>query len=468
MSASSSSALSSELSAAELGDARLSHRLRALVESLERAPELSFPRLLSESELEGAYRFFRNGKVTAERLLAPHITATHERARAEGMDVLAVHDSSLFDFGGESDRGLRPLKTKKVGFLAHFTLAVSADGSRRPLGVLAMTPVVRSSTKSSAEKKRARWKRREDSESARWWQHVEQVNASPSQAGPRWIHLMDREADDYALFSRLVEGRHRFVIRLSHDRRLETTAAEPAEKLQSVLATVRTMAERDVPLSRRRTAGTPSERRIHPPRTERMAHLSIGATRVCLQRPREQSKKLAATTTAHVVHVWEPDPPAGNEPITWTLLTTEPIDTAEQLLRVVDFYRARWVIEEYFKALKTGCAYESRQLESPHSLFNALALFVPIAWQLLALRSGARHPASPPATATLSRTTLAVLAHFSRIALPAKPTLREAMLAIAALGGHLKHNGEPGWQTLWAGYTKLLTLEEGWRAARDL
>jgi IS4 transposase len=46
------------------------------------------------------------------------------------------------------------------------------------------------------------------------------------------------------------------------------------------------------------------------------------------------------------------------------LYTSEPIDTAEQLLTIVDQYRSRWVIEEFFKALKTGCAFEKRQLES--------------------------------------------------------------------------------------------------------
>lgn len=460
----SSSVLASELSGAAFGDARLTQRLQALVQSVERAPELSFPKQLDAAALEGAYRFLRNQKVTPERILAPHVTATHQRAWAEGTEALAVHDSSLFDFGGEGDRGLAPLKTKRVGFLGHFTLAVTADGSHRPLGVLALTTIIRS----SVARQPTRSKRRNDSESARWWQHVEQVSTAAQQFSFRWIHVMDREADDYALFGRLVEGKHQFVIRLSHDRRLETKDGDPAEKLHDALARVVMTAERDVPLSRRRASAMPVARRIHPARSARTARLAIGAARVCLQRPQGQSSTLPATVTAHVVHVWEQDPAAGTDPIEWTLLTTEPIDTAEQLLRVVDIYRARWVIEEYFKALKTGCAYESRQLESARSLLNALALFAPIAWQILALRSGARSRPSQSATTVLSLTLLAVLRHFSRIPLPEQPTLREAMLAIASLGGHLKHNGEPGWQTLWAGYSKLLILAEGWGAAQTL
>ena len=44
-------------------------------------------------------------------------------------------------------------------------------------------------------------------------------------------------------------------------------------------------------------------------------------------------------------------------------------------------------------------------------------------------------------------------------------TVIDALYAIAALGGHLKRNGPPGWQTLHRGYQDLIMLELGWRAA---
>ena len=98
----------------------------------------------------------------------------------------------------------------------------------------------------------------------------------------------------------------------------------------------------------------------------------------------------------HVVAVSERETPPGEEPIEWRLITTEPVDTVDQVLRIVEWYRTRWVIEEFFKALKTGCAYEKRQLESLATLVIALALLAPIAWQLLLLRHLARRtPAGP-------------------------------------------------------------------------
>jgi hypothetical protein len=59
---------------------------------------------------------------------------------------------------------------------------------------------------------------------------------------------------------------------------------------------------------------------------------------------------------------------------------------------------------------------------------------------------------------------IAVLRIFTRIKLPAAPTARDVLQAVAALGGHLKHNGEPGWLTLGRGYEKLRTLTQGWGA----
>ncbi|WP_437486863.1 transposase [Sorangium sp. So ce1014] len=149
------------------------------------------------------------------------------------------------------------------------------------------------------------------------------------------------------------------------------------------------------------------------------------------------------------------------------LLTSEPVESDAQMAQLVDWYRARWMVEEFFKALKTGCAYEERQIEDLHGLRNVLALFAPIAWQLLLLRSEARRAPEQPASAVLTPTQLDVLRVFARKPLPDNATARDAFLAIAALGGHLRRNGEPGWQTLGRGYEQLLILVQGWSAAKQ-
>src|SRR5262249_34052422 len=140
----------------------------------------------------------------------------------------------------------------------------------------------------------------------------------------------------------------------------------------------------------------------------------------------------------HLVRVSEIDPPPDVEPVEWILFTNLPIDTPEAIADVVDHYRARWLIEEYFKALKTGCSLEERQLESLHALLNALALFVPIAWQMLALRAADRVNPDAPATSILSPRQVCILHALKHLKLPSAPTVRQALLAVARMGGHLK------------------------------
>jgi DDE family transposase len=220
---------------------------------------------------------------------------------------------------------------------------------------------------------------------------------------------------------------------------------------------------REVALSaRKKTRVAPVEARVHPPRNARTAKLAVAAERVTLQRPRYTTSKLPATLVVNVIRVVEFDVPAGEAPVEWLLLTSLPIATPDEVAAVVDGYRRRWIIEEFFKALKTGCRYEERQLEDAHSLLNALATFAPIAWQLLRLRYVARQDPAPPATTVLTATQLKVLR--ARVNLSDQPSARDALLAVASLGGHLKSNGDPGWQVLARGYHDLLLLEAGWLA----
>jgi hypothetical protein len=279
---------------------------------------------------------------------------------------------------------------------------------------------------------------------------------------------MDREADSYALMAALVERGARFVIRMAGDKRALVDAEEETvgEKLDG--ATVLT--EHTVPVSERGRSALPAYRKHHPERRAREAKLAVSATRVTLERPYSANQCPAETLTLNVVRVVEQNPPDGEAPIEWRLWTTEPIETAAQALAVVDAYRCRWMIEEYFKALKTGCAIESRQLETHDGLVNTLALYIPIAWRLLMLRT-LSHEVEAPATDALTPIQLRCLAgalkKLKRPALPSAPTVRAAMLGVAGLGGHIKNNGDPGWIVLGRGLDKLLTIELGFRLATE-
>ncbi len=440
--------------AAGLADRRLRDRLALMTEKLAVDPSRSFPDAFTTAELEGAYRFFGNPLVTPDRILGPHFAQTRARADAEPT-VLVVHDSSTFAFDPDGARvGLGRVRKSGQAFFGHISLVLTDDGSRRPLGLAALTTWVRTQEAAGG------------TERARWFESV-QISAERLGGPCNLVHVMDREADDFALFLRLVEGGHRFAIRVAKDRLLaESTWCEP-RKLSHAAAQIECTVRREARLSKR-IDGTrsPQQKASHPSRGTRLAKLAFGATSITLKRPKPQDKTLAASLPLHLVRVWEPDAPVGEEPIEWLLLTTDPIDSPDALLRIVDRYRARWTIEEYFKAIKTGCAYSERQLGDYEGLVNALAVFAPIACRLLALRSDAQHAPEAPASRVLGPDEIEVLRAGGRTKLPPNPTARDVLLAVAALGGHIKWSGEPGWLTLSRGMTKLEALTEGWRLAR--
>lgn len=438
-----------------LGDPRRRDRLQKLAESLAVAPAASFPAATkTDAALEAAYRFLRNKSVSMEGILAGHYAQTVERAAAESL-VLAVHDTTAFKFKGNRD-GLGPLHGRGQGFQGHFSLLVRPGEARFVLGVIAVQTWVRPVGGQEITETPG-----QSLEASRWKRGAEMAEQRLD-GRCSVIHVMDREGDSYDLWAELMTRGSRFVIRNSRPRKLAS-----GEMLSEVIERGTTVVEREVQLSGRRAVNDLFHRRRNPARETRLARLAISAQSVVLPRPLNCVEHLPESIRLNFVHVREVDTNGSEPPVDWVLATTEPIDSIADIERVVDTYRSRWVIEEYFKALKTGCDYERRQLESEHTLSNGLALFVPIAWQLLLLRSLSRESTDDlPATQVLTETQLSALAAEVGNKLPKQPTVRQAMLAIAGLGGHIKNNGEPGWLVLGRGFHFLLILERGWKASK--
>jgi hypothetical protein len=458
--------LQAEYEDGQLGDVRLDRRLVSLAATLAAEPEASFPAVTrNDAELEATYRFLNNDRVSPEGILRPHVRCTV--ARAQGSErVIVAHDTTEFNFGASARNDLgRVGQGKSHGFYAHYGLVVRGDETREPLGVVSLRIHSRDGSKGRG---RGHHKLQTDphNESRRWLASVETAEEIlRPQVAP--IHVMDREADSYALMADLIGGHQRFVIRMAGaKRRIDEEPETVGEALQGAAV----VAEREVPLSARGHNKLPSYRKHFPERAARMATLQVSSARVTVRRPASSNYCPQKKLVLHAVRVFEPNPPEGQPAVEWRLWTTEPVDTADQVLAIVDAYRCRWPVEEFFKALKTGCALEARQLESTRALVNALAIFTPIAWRLLALRSLTHTAPDLPATRVLSRPQLtclrAALRKLNRPELPKTPTVRDALLGVAALGGHLKNNGDPGWIVLGRGMDKLLTIELGFFLAQ--
>lgn len=449
-----------EFAGVNLGDARLNRRVADVAKALSEHPEKSFPKAArTPAQLRATYRLVNNDAVTPNDLLAPHRRETAARAMLLG-EILVVHDTSLIELPGETERdGLGFLRTENdQGFLLHASLAVSADGARRPLGLIASRTWVR--TERKGRRSKCVEMKDESNEGRRWSEQI--AEAEQRLSGVSVIHVADREVDSFANLQEWVEKEQRFVVRARNDRVVVDEHDEHDGYASEAIAAAPWVVALDVPLSRRKGSSIPSS---PTPREARIAKLRVSTTSLRLKWPNHTPSRRRDCVDVSVVHVSEVDPPEGAVPVSWVLYTTEPIATKEQALRVVEIYRTRWLIEEFFKALKTGCAIEKRQLESYDALINALALYIPIAWQILMLRGLHRATPTAPATEALSATQIEVLRAKLPKLVPANPTVDDVLRAVAYLGGHFIKK-PPGWLVLGRGMEDLVLLEAGWRLAR--
>jgi hypothetical protein len=99
----------------------------------------------------------------------------------------------------------------------------------------------------------------------------------------------------------------------------------------------------------RRTIALPQT----PKRQARQAELGIRALTIEVKPP--DSRSDLPTVSQQFVLVREVNGPGDKTEVSWLLMTTLPVESTADILRVVDYYMARWTVEIYFRALKTGC-----------------------------------------------------------------------------------------------------------------
>jgi len=173
----------------------------------------------------------------------------------------------------------------------------------------------------------------------------------------------------------------------------------------------------------------------------------------------------------YVVYVSEVSrPPKGEKPIDWMLLTNEPVRNLKDAWRVVEWYERRWVIEEYHKAMKTGCRIEDLQFTAVQRLQPAIALLSAVALTLLNLRDASRRrdASTRRATTLFAPEYVDVLSIWRYGKRRDDLTVHDFFFALARLGGHQNRKGDrrPGWLVLWRGWTKLQCMLDGYLAAK--
>ena len=440
-----------EFGFAQLGDQRRNQRLVNIAEHLAARPGGTLPQAFPDwAELKAAYRFFGQRGVSFERVLAPHLERTRQACRQPG-EYLLIEDTTLLDYSGHGHTAeLGLIGDGGRGFELHSALAVRVEAwtlAQRPEGTvvgLFDQKCRRPRPAPAGETRHERLSRPRKSQT--WAAGIKTAGRPP--AGSQWIYVADRESDFYEPLQICQQHGVELVIRACQDRRL----ADPAGRLKAALAQAPVLGETTVAVRGRGSQAA------------RQAVVAMRSVRVDLDGPWRPGGWQAPLRDLGAVEVSEMHAAEGvKEPLHWILLTSLPCITWSQVQRVVGCYTARWWIEEYHKALKSGTGVEQSQLTQAGRLEPLIAVLAVVAVRLLSTKMLARsRPESCEAAARFGSEMLNLLAN--KLGPPKDGwTNRNLIRSLARLGGFIgrKHDGEPGWQTIWRGWQRLMWMREG-------
>jgi hypothetical protein len=436
-----------EFAAAELGDARRTRRLVDLATTLAEQPSASLPDACADpARLKAAYRFYDNAACTPAAILDSQVQAPYHRLRQLPL-VLAVNDTSLLDYTQHpATTGLGPLTTvHQQGLLMHTTIAVTPD--RVPLGLLGRAIWERDAA-TFGKQPDQHDRPIEEKESRKWLDRLALVNtAAAACPAPRFVQVGDAEADVYDLFLAERAATVEVLARAGQDRRVETDERSLWQALrQAPVAS-------QVALVLPRQATRPACR----------VTLALRWRAVTVRPPRKRATEHLPPVPLWAVLATELDPPAGETPIEWLLLTTVPSTGAAEAEERLGWYTCRWGIEGWHKLLKSGCQIEARHLATGERLERGIAVYSVIAWRVQWAVMLARTVPDLPCTALLEREEWEALwcaIHRDPPPPVAVPSVGEAVRWLGRLGGHLgrKRDGAPGVTVLWKGFQHLADL----------
>ena len=436
----------------ELGDARRTARAVKMAAQFAAHPSGSTPEQTeSWSDCKAAYHRLNSEEVTFAALAGPHYKQT--KARSSG-HYLLLGDTTTVSFDGDRQiTGLGIVSSGTAhGYLLHSSLMVDAD--RETIIGLAGQSIHYRQPVPKQEKRSERQHRFRESEI--WGDVIQQVGAPQESA--RFTHVFDRGADNFEVYCHLLQQQTDWVIRAAQLTRLVTTPSGETMQLRNHLAmlSVAGTYRLEVPANAKQTART--------------ATVAVRFGTVGIQRPRNCGHYGRSCgicfITMNVVEVLELNPPRGQSPLHWVLLTSHHVATFADAWMVIGFYEKRPLIEEFHKALKTGCSLEARLYETAHPWETVTAFLSIVAVRLLQLKTVAKAEPDRPAEEVVPRKWIRMLSAVKRGKHKNIRTVRDFMRGLAGLGGHLgrKNDGEPGWITLWRGFRKLHLLIRGHEA----
>jgi hypothetical protein len=303
-------------------------------------------------------RFLRNPSVTADEMVCH--AATGAAARVAGRDIVVAQDTSELASGGRRARasGYGPVGKGGAlgGVLLHAAVAFEA-GTGALLGLVDAT--IWNRDKGAADPRRLR--ATADKESRRWLDTTARASEVLEAANSITV-VSDRESNIYEHFACHPSNVH-LIVRACQNRKIETAPEGTSALLFPFID--------GLPEAGRFSAKIPAA----PGRKERVAELAVRFSPVTLCKQQHgAAPDLPDTIALMLVDVREVSTPEDGEPIHWRLLTTHTVTSLGEARRIVDLYRMRWTIEEFFRLLKTaGFDIEGADIGDPQIMIKLVA-----------------------------------------------------------------------------------------------
>lgn len=439
----------------ELGDTRRTARLVETAVLIYGNPTASIAALNGQwKDSKAAYRVFANKNVTFEAVVDTHCTNT--KLAICGKHSLILCDTSEVIFGknreidgaGDLGRGGGP------GFLLHPGLAVDAETQE----IQGIAGAIVRHRQRVPKKETASQRKKRPRESAIWGDLVDQIGAPRDNA--RYTTICDRGADSYEILCHMQSNWHDYVVRVCQRQRNVATLESEKIKLLQYMEQQEIVGTYEFSLrSRKSNKGKKTKART--------AKMEVCIGKVTLSAPvhKSQYEKECGIEKIETYVVWtrEVDCPKGEKPLDWMLYTSHEVTTFEEALQIIEWYEQRWLIEEFFKALKTGCRMEKRQLHSADGLEALCGVLCVTACRLLQMKREALANPDRPAEEIVPPLLVAML----QVAMGSQKRHVETAYGfyhtLARLGGFLgrRSDGNPGWQTIWQGWDKLTNMVRG-------
>ncbi|MCT7969160.1 IS4 family transposase [Laspinema sp. D1] len=415
---------------------------------------LSFSQCMGNSFRQTVSGLFSHAKMNTEVMLSGHIEATRERVEnTEGDYVIAPQDTTYYNYSGQKKMsGLGVIQGKVRGLMQHNVLLVNESGL--PLGLLGQQYWTRKGGLNLPKGEK---------ESSKWLKGLDAINQQASQSSKCFVAVEDREGDVFSLFKAPRLSNVELLVRVYQWRNLEVVGSQVVCKLPEVSSHLRDYGTERVRIYR------------HNREVELTLRLRAGAVNVYPEKdwsPSKHKTQGLSLVVAEEIGCLDPKTQeeifCPKEAAIWYLLTSLPIDTEEQVIRVTRFYALRWQVERFHYTLKSGALQvEKLQFDDIHTLVNALAFYSVVGWKLLALTHAVRKNSDQSARAVFDESEVMLLQKVSSSKIV---SIGEAVLALAKLIGFApsKKQPFPGVKVLATALERFFFMKLGYEGSNGL